>query len=249
MNKKYSSKVRITMAATAVALTVGCAHHNGPRDARDPYEPMNRVFYKMNKNLDTVALRPAAMAYSWAVPAALRNVVGNVFRNVSDVPSSANALLQGDPRQAAVSAGRVVVNTLFGIGGMFEIAHHIGLERRKEDFGQTLAVWGWRDSSYLVLPLMGPGTVRDTVGVLPDAYFNPFKYLDPKIRNAYAGGRYFQARTELLEKEKVLSKAAVDEYALVRDAYYQHRNYLINNGEGDGGAVANGDFLEEGPPE
>ena len=156
---------RLLAAASAVLALAGCASAPGARN--DPLEPMNRAVFAFNEAVDDAVLKPVATAYQKVVPELVRTGVDNVFANIGDLWSAANQLLQAKPVAAVEMGFRFVVNSSFGIGGLFDIASEAGLERRSEDFGQTLGRWGLGTGPYLVLPLLGPSNVRDGAGHQP----------------------------------------------------------------------------------
>ncbi|MCT9127644.1 VacJ family lipoprotein [Cupriavidus gilardii] len=215
--------------AMAVALA-GCA--TGPdANPRDPLEPFNREVNKINEDFDKGVMRPIAEVYADYVPSPVRTAVSNVFSNVSDVYSALNNLLQGKPTRFAEDTMRVAINTVLGIGGLIDIATPAGLPKYKEDFGQTLGVWGVPPGPYLVLPLFGPSTVRDTGGMLVDRQADPSAYLHPVwMRNTLTGVRVVSARAELLGASSLVEMAALDRYSFMRDAYLQRREYLVYDG-------------------
>ncbi|MCY1256958.1 MlaA lipoprotein [compost metagenome] len=223
-------------AVAAAAVLAGCA--TGPTaNPKDPLEPFNREVAKINEDFDKGILRPVAQVYADYMPTPVQRAVENFFSNVSDVYSAANNLLQGKPARAAEDTMRVAMNTVLGIGGLIDIATPAGLPKYKEDFGQTLGVWGVPPGPYLVLPLFGPSTVRDTGGMLVDRSFDPSAYFYPvSLRNSLTGVRIVAGRAQLLGASNLLEQAALDKYSFMRDSYLQRRQYLIYDGnppEGD----------------
>lgn len=234
MNGKQSSGWRMTgrslvIAAAAVVIT-GCA--TGPNaNPADPLEPFNREVAKINADFDKGILRPVAELYTDYIPSPVRTAVGNFFSNVSDVYSAANNLLQGKPTRAAEDTMRVAMNTVLGIGGLIDIATPAGLPKYKEDFGQTLGVWGVPPGPFLVLPLFGPSTVRDTLGSFVDRQADPSAYIHPvSLRNSLFGLRVVDTRSQLLGASNLIEMAALDPYSFLRDAYLQRRQYQIFDG-------------------
>ena len=221
-----------------LALLGGCAT-NSPRD---PLEPMNRAIYSFNDGVDTAIIRPVAEGYRAVLPAAVRTGVSNVFANVNDVLIALNNLLQGKVVNAVSDVGRVLVNTTVGVGGIFDVATNIGLEKHNEDFGQTLVWWGIGDGPYLVIPILGPSNLRDTVGRAVDYRTDPITYVrSMRLRNGLWGLRALSQRADLLDTSKILETAALDQYEFVRDAYLQRRRNLVYDGapprEKDDGAA------------
>ena len=211
-------------------LTTGCAS-TGASDPRDPFEPVNRVVYTFNDGLDTVLIKPLAIIYEGVVPEFIRTGISNMFSNINDILVALNNLLQGKVTAAGLDVSRVMVNSSVGVLGFFDVASKIGLEKNDEEFGQTLGVWGVGDGPYLVLPLLGPRTLRDAVGTGIYVVADPISQTDPsRDRNQLLGLRLVSDRTNLLGASKVLETAALDPYEFVRDAYLQRRRNLIYDG-------------------
>jgi phospholipid-binding lipoprotein MlaA len=215
------------LAAVAVALLAGCA--TAPHgDPRDPLEPMNRKVTEFNEGLDAAILKPVATAYRDNVPPVARTGVSNFFGNLSDAWSAVNSFLQLDIRRAAESTMRFSVNTVFGLGGLLDIASDANLERHREDFGQTLGRWGMDTGPYLVLPLLGPSTLRDTIALPVDYRGDLVRFVDPTgWRNTLYVTRIVNTRATLLRASSVLDEAALDKYSFSRDAHLQRRRALI----------------------
>jgi phospholipid-binding lipoprotein MlaA len=211
-------------------LSAGCA--TGPNaNPKDPLEPMNRKIAVFNDALDDNVLKPVATGYRDYTPDFLQTGVSNFFRNLSDVLSTLNNALQLKGHDTAESFMRVTVNTVFGIYGIFDVATPIGLERHPEDFGQTLGYWGVPDGPYLVLPVLGPSTVRDSA-VLPLEFS-----LDPVSnhnvtdeRNVAMITRIVDKRASLLKTTNMLSGASIDKYSFTRDGYLQFRRNQVHDG-------------------
>ncbi|MGO4327040.1 VacJ family lipoprotein [Cupriavidus sp. 2TAF22] len=217
-------------AAAAALLMAGCA--TGPTaNPKDPIEPFNREVSRINEDFDKGVLKPVGQLYADFIPSPVRTAIDNAFSNVSDVYSAVNNLLQGKPARAAEDTMRVAINSVLGLGGLIDIATPAGLPKYKEDFGQTLGVWGVPSGPYLVLPLFGPSTVRDTVGMLVDRQMDPLAYLDPVwARNTLTGVRIVSTRASLLGASNLIEEAALDKYTFLRDAYLQRREYQIYDG-------------------
>jgi len=226
---------RLLALLLLAAVSAGCA--TGP-DPRDPLEPMNRSIYQFNDHFDRVLLKPAAIIYNTTVPPPVRGGVTNFFGNFRDVTAAVNDLLQAKFKAAASDVGRVLVNSTVGIFGIFDVASRIGLQKHYEDFGQTLAVWGTPDGPYLVLPILGPSTIRDGVGLIGDYYTDPefFLFTDSPENAIVFITRVVSVRANLLDSEQIFEAAAVDRYAFLRDAYLQRRHNLINDGRSPPGA-------------
>ncbi len=222
----------MAMVAVAawLALAAGCA--SGPNaNPKDPLEPMNRSISKFNESLDDNVLKPAAKGYRDVTPQLVQTGVHNVFNNLSDIWSTVNNGLQLKGRDTAESLMRSVVNSVLGIYGIFDVATEIGLERHPEDFGQTLAVWGVPNGPYVVLPLFGPSTLRDTAGMPVDTSVDFVRNLDHiATRNSALGVRIIDKRASLLDAGNLLSEAAIDKYTFTRDAYLQYRRNQVYDG-------------------
>jgi phospholipid-binding lipoprotein MlaA len=212
------------------ALSAGCA--TGPNaNPKDPLEPMNRKVATFNDVLDDNLLKPVAIGYRDYTPQPVQTGVSNFFRNLSDVWSTANNGLQLKGRDTAESLMRVVVNTTLGIYGIFDVATEIGLQRHPEDFGQTLGYWGVPSGPYVVLPLFGPSTVRDT-SVLPVETSVDFvrQHDDVAVRNTAMATRIVDKRASFLQTTDLLSGAAIDKYSFTRDSYLQFRRNQVFDG-------------------
>jgi phospholipid-binding lipoprotein MlaA len=239
---------RAALAAVVLCLAVltGCASLPEPRAVRlpipgeivtrsDPWEPFNRRMFDFNEAVDRAVIKPAALAYQAVVPQWLRTGVGNVMGNLGDVWSAANLLLQVKPRAAIEMTARVAFNTVFGLGGFIDIADEVGLQRSGvEDLGQTLGVWGVPSGPYVVLPFLGPSTVRDSVTSLGYDMRNSGPSLvlqEPRDRNGATALRLLNVRVDLLNAGRVLDEIALDKYVLLRDAYLARRRSLIYDGD------------------
>lgn len=211
----------------------GCASLSGNPNAvaYDPFEPMNRAVFAVNDVVDAAVLRPVARVYVDYVPEGLRGVVGNIFGNVADVWTAFNQLLQGKPIEALGDISRFVINSTFGFFGVADIATELGLEKHREDLGQTLGRWGLPAGPYLVLPFFGPSSVRDTAGFAVDLTVDPVTKTDPvALRNTASVSRAVDARARLFPAEKLLEGASLDKYSFVRDGYLQRRRSQVYDG-------------------
>lgn len=226
-------KPRITMnraglwtALLALALLQGCAVGPNPRD---PFEPFNRSVTRFNDGLDEAIVKPVAQAYQNTVPSPVRTGVNNFFGNLSDVWSFVNNVLQAKPQEAVDSFMRVSVNTLIGLGGVLDWATPMGIERHSEDFGKTLGRWGVATGPYLVLPVLGPSTVRDAAARVVDAQGDLVMQVNNvPVRNSLYVLRAVDLRAGLLRAGEVLDQAALDKYSFTRDAYLQRRGVVID---------------------
>lgn len=216
------------LALTLSALLGGCATSGNPKD---PIEGFNRAVFAFNEGLDTVLIKPVAQGYDAVLPTPVRTGVTNFFGNIADLFIGVNNLLQGKPDQALSDLGRVAINSTIGILGLFDVATEAGLEKHEEDFGQTFGRWGAGDGAYVVIPVFGPRTVRDTAGLVLDMAVDPVGSVDHvATRNALTGLRLIDTRADLLPADKVIEEAALDKYAYVRDGYLQRRRNLVHDG-------------------
>jgi phospholipid-binding lipoprotein MlaA len=226
-----SPAIKRVCAAFAAALVAGCA--TGPTASPDdPLEPMNRALYGVHDAVDTAVVRPVAQAYVDVVPQPIRQAVSNVFNNIQDLFSGVNGILQGKLDKAGDDFGRVLLNTGFGLGGIFDLASMIGIERGNEDFGQTFGFWGFPQGPYLFVPLLGPTTVRDGTGVVIRFLWGPAQYLnDEALRWSLYGLTYVDLRADALSTSDLVGTAALDRYTFIRNAYLQRRRYLVYDGK------------------
>ena len=234
------SRAPTTDAATDAAATApggdndfdalyGTSDNSRSATAYDPWEPFNRKVHGFNNAVDRGIARPLATAYTHVVPRFARTGVSNFFSNLRAPLTITNQLLQGRPADAWDSLGRFLMNSTLGIGGLFDPASKAMVPRRNEDFGQTLGAWGWRRSRYVELPFFGPRTVRDVFGLAGDIPLSPIRRIESdKYRIGLQGLQLVDTRAQLLAIDD-LRDTAVDEYALVRDAWMQRRNYQIEN--------------------
>ncbi|MFC3551974.1 VacJ family lipoprotein [Lysobacter cavernae] len=212
----------------------------------DPWEGYNRQMHRFNNAVDRGVARPLARGYVKVVPRPFRLGVSNFFNNLGQPVSAVNALLQGKPKQAAQSLGRFALNSTLGIAGIFDPASDAKLPNKGEDFGQTLGTWGWKTSRYVELPLFGPRTLRDTLGMLGDAPLSPLRQVEAdRVRIPLQGLQLVDVRAQLLATDS-LRAGAEDDYTLVRDAWLQRRNYQIFGDRLNGDDVdALPDYLRE----
>ena len=219
----------VALAAAFVGGFSGCA--STANNPKDPYEGFNRAMFSVNEGVDVV-LKPVAQGYDAAAPLPVKAGIGNFFGNISDAWTAINNFLQGKGSEGLSDVGRVLVNTTLGIGGVFDVASEMGLEKHAEDFGQTMAVWGVPEGNYLCWPLIGPRTTRDSFGWLVDTYADPVGYVDNvAVRNTLVGVRFIDVRASLLPTDKVVEQAAFDKYSYIRDAYLQNRRSVVRDGQ------------------
>jgi len=211
------------LAAAALLVLSGCA--SGPNaNPRDPLEPFNRKMLAFNEGVDSAVLKPVATGYKNNVPPLIRTGVSNFFGNLGDAWSSVNSVLQFKFQNAAENWMRFNVNTFFGLGGILDIASDLNIERHREDFGQTLGRWGVPAGPYLMLPLLGPSTLRDTAALPIDRRYDLMQQFDPAgARNGLYALRAVDVRSNLLRVGTVLEEAALDKYSFIRDSHLQRR--------------------------
>ena len=219
----------LALLAGVLALQ-GCATVK-TADARDPWESMNRSVYQFNDVVDSAAIKPAAELYAKVLPGFVRKGASNFFGNLGDVWSMANSALQLKGQATVETFMRINVNTFFGLGGLLDVATEMRLEKRKEDFGQTLGYWGVKPGPYLVLPLLGPSTVRDTLALPLDMRGDVSRqFSDEATRNALTVTRVLDIRAGLLQTVDVVKAASLDPYSFVRDGFLQKRRNDIHDG-------------------
>ena len=225
MTKTIQSLVFLVVWA---AVSAPLAYASETADA-DPYENLNRKSHSFNQTLDKYISRPAAKLYTSTLPDPVEKGVVNVFSNLDEITNVFNSLLQAKFGQAANDTGRFLINSTIGIGGLFDVAQRAGLPKGEgEDFGQTLGAWGVAEGPYLMLPLIGPSTLRDAPSKFIDSFANPVSYLDEvSDRNSMRALGLLSTRAELLELDDVITG---DSYLFVRDVYLQRRQYLVSDG-------------------
>ena len=216
------------LGALAVALLAGCA---AVPSKVDPFEPMNRALFEVHEVADKVVMKPIIDVYTAVVPKLVRTGVSNFFNNIDDLFSGVNALLQGKPEKAGNDFGRILVNT-FVMGGIFDVASDLGIERGDEDFGQTFGVWGFPQGPFLFVPIIGPTTVRDGTGLLVRIYAGPVGFIpDVPLRNSLYGVGAVDIRAQATDAMSIVDTASLDKYLFIRNAYLQRRRYLLYDGK------------------
>jgi phospholipid-binding lipoprotein MlaA len=220
----------LAILLAGLALT-GCATlPSGKPDPRDPWERMNRSTYAFNDAVDRAVAKPVAKAYVKVMPRFVRTGVSNVFNNLNTLNTIVNDVLQGKMKQAGNDSARFLLNTTFGIGGLYDAASKAGLEFNDEDFGQTFGKWGMKPGPYLVLPLLGPSTTRDTFGKLVDQFTYPVTYLeDDSTRIWIRLVSLLDTRAELLDLDEQIDRS-YDRYAFIRNAWLQRREFQVTDG-------------------
>jgi len=212
-----------------VGTLAGCATSGG--NPADPLEPLNRVVFSFNDAADRAVIKPVARAYRAMLPGIVRTGVSNFFSNLEDIWISVNDVLQGKFQEGVDDFGRVLFNSTFGIAGIFDFASELGLQKHNEDFGQTLGSWGVGSGAYLVLPILGPSSIRDGFGLLLDTQADLAFYVDGvPVHNSLYGTRAISNRANLLDASSVIDQAALDKYSFVRDAWLQRRRNLVYDG-------------------
>ena len=224
------SLLRITMLCTSLLLA-GCNTINisAYTQQKDPFESVNRSVFKFNDAVDRAVVKPVAQGYNKVMPGPIKTMVSNFFSNLDDVVVTANDILQLKFRQAVSDGARVAFNSTFGLLGLINITDR--LDKHNEDFGQTLGYWGVPSGPYLVLPVLGPSTIRDGTGRYTDSYFSVISNTKHvPTRNSAWAVEGLDTRVGLLEEEKVLDDAVIDRYSFIRDAYLQQRKSLVYDG-------------------
>lgn len=230
MNWRHAAQALLLALA---ALAGGCATVPGatPPPPEDPWENFNRKVYSFNDSVDEAVLKPVAQAYKAALPQLVRTGVSNVLGNLGDIWSAANHLLQGKVHTGLDMGMRVVTNTVFGLGGLLDPATEMGLVRRSEDFGQTLGRWGVGPGPYLVLPFLGPSTLRDGASLLIDRQASPSRFAATDSAGyAVTALELVNLRAGLLDATQLLDAVALDRYSFVRQAYLSRRLDAVYDG-------------------
>jgi phospholipid-binding lipoprotein MlaA len=219
------------LGVCAAAFAAGCASDPAYRNPSDPWESLNRVVFQFNDDFDTAFMKPIAKGYQAITPVPVDRGITNFFQNLADVRNSINSALQFKMTHAVTGVGRIVVNSTVGGLGFVDVASNLNMPKFNEDFGQTLGSWRVSPGPYVVLPFLGPSTVRDTVGLVADWYTDPLTYLhDGEVAWGAKGLRVIDRRADLLAASRVLEQAALDPYSFVRDAYLQRRFNDIYDG-------------------
>lgn len=228
--KKYQSLLIAVSMLGLVGLT-GCATQNN----KDPLEGFNRGVYKFNDVADRAVIKPVATAYTKVTPSPIRKGISNFFSNLGSITTVLNDLLQLKFAHAFTDAGRFVINSTFGLAGFIDVAGMDNIQKHTEDFGQTLGHWGVGSGAYLVLPFLGPSTVRDTTGLVVDTVTtDPITYThnigEVRLHNQLRAAQLINRRSELLNATDLVDEASLDPYAFMRDAYLQNRASVVQDG-------------------
>ncbi len=229
MNKK--NIILILLCIVSLLSLSGCATQGN----KDPLEGMNRGVYKFNDVADKALLKPVATVYSKVAPSPIRKGISNFFSNLGSITTVLNDLLQLKFAHAFTDAGRFVINSTFGLAGFIDVAGMDNIPRHTEDFGQTLGHWGVGTGAYLVLPFLGPSTVRDFTGTVVDASTSDvINYIhnigEIRTSNQLRGSQIISVRSELLNASSLIDEASLDPYAFMRDAYLQRRASQVQDG-------------------
>jgi phospholipid-binding lipoprotein MlaA len=217
-------------ALFASLILAGCASPGGKSNPKDPFEGFNRGVYRFNDTMDRAVLKPVAQGYSKVTPKPVQNMLHNFFSNLDDVVVTFNDLFQLKFAQAASDGTRVIVNSTFGVFGLINVANR--LEKHNEDLGQTLGYWGVSSGPYIVIPFLGPSSVRDGIGLYGDTYVGPISNLDDvALRNQLYLAKGIELRASLLDTEKVVDDTMLDRYSFIRDAYLMRRQSLVYDGD------------------
>ncbi len=227
----YHARTAPAVAIGALIILSGCASiPPEQRVAADPWEPMNRTLYAFNTSVDKVTTKPLARGYQKVFPGPVRNGISNFFQNLTTPRSALNNFLQGKPKQGFSEIGRFLFNSSLGIGGLFDVASAGGMEEYPEDFGQTAAVWGVPDGPYVMLPFLGPQTLRDVVLMPVDMLSRPlYHYENTSVRDKLVVLQIIDLRQSLLAAEKFLEDSK-DPYVTLRESYLQNREYEVYDG-------------------
>lgn len=233
MNKKRRIRIlSIFFALLFTSFLSGCASTQTKESAdnNDPLEPINRISFNFNETLDQYLLKPIAEPYAKYTPEIYRSGITNFFDNLTYLNVVLNSFLQGKFVQGLSDTTRFIVNSTIGFAGLNDIATPMGLEKHKEDLGQTLAVWGVGQGSYLYIPLMGPNTIRNVPDIASSTLLNPLTYITSAILFPVSALNLINTRANLLEETNIRDEAAIEPYSFTREAYLQQRENLIYDG-------------------
>ena len=230
--RRAASSCIVGLVFAGLAILQGCAATGADqRRGSDPLESVNRGVAVFNAGVDKVVVKPAAQAYKAVVPELFQGYVGNFFGNLSDVWTGTNNMLQGKPKDAFSDWSRFTINTVFGFLGILDIASEMGLEKHNEDFGQTLGVWGVKPGPYLMLPFLGPSSLRDTSGLVLDTLAYPTRYISKtSTRYQLLFTRVVDTRADLLAAERLMDNVSIDDYSFLRDGFFQRRYSQVFDG-------------------
>lgn len=222
--------LRTIIVAFSVLLMTGCASMS-THDENDPLEPINRGIYQFNETADEYVIEPLAKGYQFVTPEFIDEAITNFFSNLDDVVVLVNDILQLKFNQAASDGGRLLINSTIGLLGFIDVATDMGFEKHNEDFGQTLGAYGVGSGPYIVLPLLGPSTMRDTVGLVADTFVDPVHHIEgDDAMWATIAVEGIDTRADLISTKNVVDEASLDSYDFLKNAYLQRREYLIHDG-------------------
>jgi phospholipid-binding lipoprotein MlaA len=228
--------IKLNTKLLALSFILFSCFISAEENPKDPYEGFNRGVYTFNDTIDGAILKPIAMGYNYVTPDVAKKGINNFYNNITDFITAVNSFLQLDFEQGMTDSGRVIVNTTIGLLGFIDVAStnvNNYTDRNRQDFGTTLARYGWRDSAYLVLPFFGPSTFRDGTGLAVDGLFiDPIGYVNNvRLRNALYIGKIINTRAQLLDATNLMDDASIDPYAFQRDSWLQMRNAQIDGKE------------------
>ena len=228
-------KKRLPLAVMILTLS-GCASSGSkPTDPNDPYQSYNEAMFSFNDGFYTYVGRPVNDAYTFILPSFARTGVSNFYQNIGTVPDMANDLLQWNWRYFGKDTARLIINTTLGLFGLIDIAGYSGIPAHDQDFTYTLAKWGWVNSNYFVLPILGPSTISGTISLVPDYFMSPMAYVQTGFWRWAIWGTYaLNVNYKAMPQYKILQETAVDPYVAMRDAYMQNRQFVISQIQNDG---------------
>lgn len=236
---------KLCLLVGVVSLSSACTTMRAPSES-DPLEGFNRSVDGFNQVVDKAVIKPLAQGYDKVTPPEVKTVIGNFFANLDDISIAVNNLLQGKPKAAGSDITRFALNTTVGIVGLADVATELGFQKHDEDFGQTLGVWGMGSGPYLVLPLLGPSTLRDAPARFVDAPLDPlYHYDDVRVRNSLLVVNVINTRARLLPATDLVERIALDQYAFVRDAFLKRRASQIRDGAPDPNEQVYDDYDDE----
>ncbi len=228
--------IKLNTKLLALSFVLFSCFISAEENPKDPYEGFNRGVYTFNDTIDGAILKPIAMGYNYVTPDVAKKGINNFYNNITDFITAVNSFLQLDFEQGMTDSGRVIVNTTIGMLGFIDVSSTNAnnyKDRNRQDFGTTLARYGWRDSAYLVLPFFGPSTFRDGTGLAVDGLFiDPISYVNNvRWRNRLYIGKIINTRAQLLDATNLMDDASIDPYAFQRDSWLQMRNAQIDGKE------------------
>ena len=214
-------KITTWVCLLVVFFTAGCAVAPDPRD---PIEDFNRAVFDFNKDLDNALLKPAAKGWRATVPKPVNQGIRNFFANLREVPSTLNLLFQFRFKHARSNTARLLINSTWGLGGLLDVATQMKINHYPGHFGQTLQHWGVGYGPYLILPVLGPTTLRDSTRFVVDQSFDPLNKLDAPTKDPLLVMKSIQKRSTLLDASGVLERVAIDQYGFIKESYFQATN-------------------------